>query len=297
MNISQAIKFYLDLHFAIIPAYYGEKRPSVEWKKYQEKGPTKKEIKEWFKGDKQQNIAILCGVPSANLVVLDFDDISIYPKLFGDAQALEKETLPFIPTEAEINQLIASCGKVVSIYLQGLKETGADPGEFIRTRWIDVNKEASTIAINHPVKGHNPRIIPVSAELIGRLETLPKTSERVFNVLNMYPNYYVQRKTAAKKFNNPRLLKITFVTLRHWKGTMEYHKTKDILHVMRLLGHKQIQNTLVYINLENAVFNDKRNDEFTVRVAGDVKEACDLVEAGFEYVTDMDEQKIFRKRK
>ena len=66
---------------------------------------------------------------------------------------------------------------------------------------------------------------------------------------------------------------------------------------MRLLGHKQIQNTLVYINLENAVFNDKRNDEFTVRVAGDVKEACDLVEAGFEYVTDMDEQKIFRKRK
>jgi len=209
----------------------------------------------------------------------------------------KNDRLPFIPTENEIDQLIASCGRVVSIYLQGLKETGADPGEFIRIRWIDVNKEASTIAINHPVKGHNPRIIPVSRELIRRLEILPKESERVFTVFNMYPNYYVQRKTAAKKFNNPRLTKITFVTLRHWKGTMEYHRTKDILHVMQLLGHKQIQNTLIYINLENAVFNDTRNDAFTVRVAHDIEEACGLVEAGFEYVTEIDKQKIFRKRK
>lgn len=92
MDISEAVKFYSDLHFAIIPAVYGEKRPSVEWKKYQEKGPTKKEIKEWFKDKKERNIAILCGVPSANLVVLDFDDITIYPKLF-DTQALERETL------------------------------------------------------------------------------------------------------------------------------------------------------------------------------------------------------------
>ena len=54
---------------------------------------------------------------------------------------------------------------------------------------------------------------------------------------------------------------------------------------------------LIYINLENAVFHNKRNDEFTVRVVDNVEEACELVEAGFEYVTDMDGQKIFRKRK
>jgi len=78
---------------------------------------------------------------------------------------------------------------------------------------------------------------------------------------------------------------------------MEYHRTKDILHVKQLLGHKQIQNTMVYINLENAVFNDKRNDGFTVRVAKNVTEACKLIENGFDYVTDMDSQKLFRKRK
>ena len=30
---------------------------------------------------------------------------------------------------------------------------------------------------------------------------------------------------------------------------MEYHKTKDILYVMRLLSHKNINNTLVYTQL------------------------------------------------
>jgi len=35
----------------------------------------------------------------------------------------------------------------------------------------------------------------------------------------------------------------------------------------------------------------------TVRVAENLQEACQLVEAGFEYVTEMDGVKIFRKRK
>lgn len=77
---------------------------------------------------------------------------------------------------------------------------------------------------------------------------------------------------------------------------MEYHKTRDILHVQQLLGHRQIRNTLIYINLENALFQNT-DDEFHVRVAHDLKEACKLLEVGFEYVTDMNEAKLFRKRK
>jgi hypothetical protein len=78
---------------------------------------------------------------------------------------------------------------------------------------------------------------------------------------------------------------------------MEYHKTKDILHVQRLLGHKNIQNTLIYIDLESKLFNES-NEGFTSRVAHNVGEACSLIEAGFEYVTGEynDGGKIFRKR-
>ncbi len=30
---------------------------------------------------------------------------------------------------------------------------------------------------------------------------------------------------------------------------MEYHKTKDILHVKEILGHKSINNTILYTQL------------------------------------------------
>jgi hypothetical protein len=73
---------------------------------------------------------------------------------------------------------------------------------------------------------------------------------------------------------------------------MEYHKTKDILHVMRLLGHKNIKNTLIYTQLLN-----EKDDEYISKIAKNVKEACELVESGFEFVCDIEGIKVFRKRK
>ena len=73
---------------------------------------------------------------------------------------------------------------------------------------------------------------------------------------------------------------------------MEYHKTKDILHVKEILGHKSINNTLLYTQLVN--FKD---EEFTARIAHTEQEACELVENGFGFVCDFNGNKIFRKRK
>lgn len=69
-------------------------------------------------------------------------------------------------------------------------------------------------------------------------------------------------------------------TFRHWKATMEYHKTRDILHVQQLLGHRDLRNTLVYINLEKAIFQNV-DDEFHVKVAHSLDEACKLLEVGY----------------
>ena len=71
------------------------------------------------------------------------------------------------------------------------------------------------------------------------------------------------------------------------------------MHVKQLLGHKSIQNTLIYINLDKAIFQNTQDYEFTVRLADNVEEACALIEVGFEYVTgeNKDGGKIFRKRK
>jgi hypothetical protein len=83
------------------------------------------------------------------------------------------------------------------------------------------------------------------------------------------------------------------LTLRHWKATMEYHRTKDILYVMQLLGHKNIKNTLLYTQLVKF----KENDEFICKVARTPNEIKELIEAGFEYICDSDGLKFFRKRK
>jgi hypothetical protein len=73
---------------------------------------------------------------------------------------------------------------------------------------------------------------------------------------------------------------------------MEYHRTKDILHVMQILGHKNIRNTLVYTHLV-----DFQSDDFVCKVAKTVKEAQELVESGFDYVCEVEGYKIFRRRK
>jgi hypothetical protein len=73
---------------------------------------------------------------------------------------------------------------------------------------------------------------------------------------------------------------------------MEYAKTKDILHVMKMLGHRNIQSTLLYTQLVNF-----ESDEYHSATAKTVEEAQKLVETGFEYVCDFEEIKLFRKRK
>jgi hypothetical protein len=71
-----------------------------------------------------------------------------------------------------------------------------------------------------------------------------------------------------------------------------FHRTKDILYVMELLGHKNIRNTLVYTHLVSF-----ESDDYTCKVAGTVEQAATLIEQGFEYVVEIDRAKLFRKRK
>ena len=200
--------------------------------------------------------------------------------------------------EQEIDQLIACCGKTIGTFLQLTKETGARPGEIWNLHWIDLDKERRVVRINNPEKGSNPRILPISTQLINRLERLPKRSEKIFKAMlsSINDSFYKQRKRAAYKLGNPRILKICFKTLRHWKATMEYHKTKDIIHVKTILGHKNINNTMIYIHLESMLFASTA-DEFHVRVTAAPKEIVKLLEVGFEYVCEHDGAKFFRKRK
>ena len=74
---------------------------------------------------------------------------------------------------------------------------------------------------------------------------------------------------------------------------MEYSKTKDLLFVQRLLGHKNINNTMVYVHLTDF----QLEEDYIVKVANSIEEFTSLLESGFEYVSDFEDKKILRKRK
>ena len=129
------------------------------------------------------------------------------------------------------------------------------------------------------------------------LENMPKKGQMIFSnyksLKTLSLAFQKNRKRIAFKLGNPRLLRISFHTLRHWKATMEYYKTRDILHVMQMLGHRNIKNTLLYTQL----IQHEGEGEYICKAAKNVYEASELIEAGFEYVCEVEGVKLFRKRK
>ncbi len=101
------------------------------------------------------------------------------------------------------------------------------------------------------------------------------------------------RKRLAIRLQNPRLLKIHFHTLRHWRASREYERTGDIYAVKYLLGHKSIINTDRYQH------GSYSSEEYLTKRPTTATEEDELINAGFEFVRfDHKEQvPIYRKRK
>ncbi len=216
-----------------------------------------------------------------------------------------EDKLPFVPLESEIDALIHSVRTKMSTYLRVLKDTGCRPIEAWMLKWLDLDLMNKCVTIT-PVKYSNSRKLKLKEQTLNMLLSLPRKNQYVFSptgnkerfaveIEHFARNYTKMRKRIAEKLKNPRIKLISLRSFRHWKATIEYHKTKDILHVKELLGHKNIKNTLKYIHLANAL--STQHDEWICKVAKTVKEATELVESGFEYVTEMEGIKLFRKRK
>jgi integrase len=218
-------------------------------------------------------------------------------KTWTEPKYTQESRIPFIPTETEIDSLISAGSPKTATLLQLLKETGARIGEVEKLLWIHMDTQRRTIYITAE-KGSNSRILPISTKLTAMLNNLAKPTDKVFQTdkHGLRTTYEALRNRTATKLNNPRLKQIHFHTFRHWKATTEYHKTKDIIHVKTVLGHKNIESTMVYINIESALFLTQ-TDEWTCKVANNITEATALSEAGFEYILEKDAIMLFRKRK
>jgi integrase len=204
---------------------------------------------------------------------------------------------PYVPTEEEVKVLIANSGPKYALLLSLIRDTGMRPIEVERSKvkWFDLKRGSVNVQTAKHGRGRTlelkPRTLAMLKGYISRHHL--GLNDRIFaKVKTMRRMLKDIKERTANKLQRPELLRISLYSLRHYFGTMTYHRTKDILYTQRKMGHRNLKNTLIYTHLVNF-----KLDEFTVRVAETIKEACKLVEAGFEYVTDMEGKKLFRKRK
>ena len=210
------------------------------------------------------------------------------------------QKIPYIPPDRDVYDLIADAPKKLSYFLLLLAETAMRRGEAKRLEWKNIDSERRTITLNEPEKRSNPRIWKVSDRLISQLNTLPKNSKKVFGdskMDSMKSTFLHSRKRSAVKHQNPKLLYITFHTLRHWKATHLLNQTKDMTYVRDFLGHKSIKNTEIYATVVRGIFGESNNDGFIVKVAEKREDIEDLLAVGFEWVGQKDNLIFLRKRK
>jgi integrase len=171
-------------------------------------------------------------------------------------------------------------------------------GECSRLKWENVDLQRRTIILNETEKNGKPRIF-ISETLVNMLSRLPKKTVYVFGSPSKTLRssmFYSERKRIAHKLGNPRLLKIGLQTFRHWKATMLYHKTHDIVLVKEFLGHKTLDVTLLYIQIEKVLFKSEA-ENFIVKATKEPEEIQALLKVGFELVCQKDNLMFFRKRK
>ena len=197
--------------------------------------------------------------------------------------------------------IIAESGKTLATKLTLSKETGLRPVEVHDLKVKDVDIEQKLVYPTTAKHGA-PRTLKISNNLASLIQAhiirykLNLNDQLFKGTSEHYGSAYQQvRNRLAKKLNDPTFKTIRLYDLRHYFATMLYHKTKDILHVKQQLGHRNIENTLVYIDLEATLFNI--NDEWICKTAKTIDEDVKLIETGFEYISEREGLKIYRKRK
>jgi len=231
-------------------------------------------------------------------VWFEFNGIKWKPPKYAD-----EHEIPFIPTEQEIDLLIAALGQKTACFCQLLKDTGARCGEIAELKWTSIDWAQRQVRIKAE-KGSNSRVLPLSTKAIEMLSKLPRNNknperkDKIFaSADDMRTCFYLQKKRIVSRQASPNLMQIHFHTFRHWKATTEQHNTKDPWYVKMILGHKSIKSTETYIHLEKMLYQGKANDQFIVKVADTLEEAIKLMEVGFEYHAEIESHKLFRKRK
>jgi len=208
------------------------------------------------------------------------------------------DRMPKIPSEEKLNMIIADGSRKFALMLSMMRDLGTRPIELTWLKLRDVDLESGAVSITsakHCV-GRTLRLKPQTLLML-KAYALSKNlaqNDKLFPIKSssISEGYRRIRNRLAEKLGDMSMKSIRLYDFRHFRATMTYHKTKDLLYIKQMLGHKDLRTTLRYTQLI-----DFAGDEFCSATAKTVEEASKLIEQGFEFVCDLDGVKLFRKRK
>jgi len=212
----------------------------------------------------------------------------------------ENAKMPKIPLEAKIDCIMTNAPLKLRTAIGISKDTGLRPVELTRTLLRNCDLQNGAV-YPETAKHGSPRVLKLTSKTSNILNKYISTrnigvNDRLFGTWNS--DYYgkmfrTYRDKTADKLQDPSIKSIRLYDLRHYFATMTYHKTKDLLYTKQQMGHRKIETTLIYTQL----LQFDKDDNYTCKVAQTVEQATELIENGFEYITEMGGLKLFRKRK
>ncbi|HUW47697.1 MAG TPA: site-specific integrase [Patescibacteria group bacterium] len=214
----------------------------------------------------------------------------------------KQEQMPKLPTEEQLDKFIAASGEILSLKLWLSKETGIRPTELQELQVRDIDTEHN--AINPTTaKNGSPRILTIPPNLTKSLtqhiiKYRLNPNDKLFKgTAKKYGDAFRQmRRKLAKRTNDPSLMTIRLYDFRHWFATMRYIKYRDVPLTADDMGHRDYNTTRKYLHLAK-IMQMIKDDEWICKTAENITQATELIQHGFEYITEMEGLKIFRKRK
>jgi len=206
------------------------------------------------------------------------------------------ETIPIIPTTKQVDRIIsASTHKFATMY-KLMTETAVEGEELHQTNRNQYDKSQRLITIKG-LKGHasaNYILTPETAQLLDEyLAKYPK--DYPFPQPKVMSQMWITARTNASQIHNdPTLNTIPMKSLRNYSGAQFYLRYEhDTIGTMRHMRHKKLETTMHYLR---AIVLDAE-PEYISRTAKTIEEDQQLINAGYQYVTERDGIKIYRKRK
>ncbi len=206
-----------------------------------------------------------------------------------------EEKTPLIPTTENVNAIIDNASPKYATIFKILIETGAEGHELHSVTLHDIDAQQGVISIRG-CKGHGSgtyKLKTQTAEML-KIYLAKNNQEHPFPESHSIGQVWRDtRERTAKKLCKPELNKIPLKNLRNYSGAQLYYKLQDPIAVMRHLRHKKLETTMHYIR----GITTGGEEEYVCKTARAIQEATALIEQGFQYVTEIDGFKLFRKRK